>query len=67
MRKNNISEEKFKDKYVKDNKQHKQIISIMQAYMEVLHRTLKKLNAKINRIIKNVKQVELNIQKLKII
>lgn len=67
MRKKNISEEKFKDKYVKDNKQHKQIISIMQAYMEVLHRTLKKLNAKINRIIKNVKQVELNIQKLKII
>ena len=39
----------------------------MQAYMEVLHRTLKKLNAKINRIIKNVKQVELNRQKLKII
>lgn len=67
MRKKNISEEKFKDKYVKDNKQHKQIISIMQAYMEVLHRTLKKLTAKINRIIKNVKQVELNIQKLKII
>lgn len=67
MRKKNISEEKFKDKYVKDNKQHKQIISIMQAYMEVLHRTLKKLNAKINRIIKNVKQVELNRQKLKII
>lgn len=65
MRKKNISEEKFKDKYVKDNKQHKQIISIMQAYMEVLHRTLKKLNAKINRIIKNVKQVELNIQKLR--